>query len=566
MTLPDDWARCQLEDLLPVRKGALVDGPFGSALKSEHYTSSGCRVIRLNNVGAGRFIDEDRAFISMERFNQLRRHSAEPGDLVTAALGDPPGRTCIVPEGLGVAIVKADCFRTRLHPRVSAPLITYWLNSPELRAYFQSHGKGVGRIRFNLSVLRKASLPLPPEREQALLVEWLNRIYAHAENARHEATLALTNAEALKASAIRAGVSGELTAAWRAASNVQSVDDLLAESAPVKQPRGGRVTDIVMPGNAAIALNDPATPLPDGWRWVPLLRLARQETGHTPRRSRADYWGGDIDWLGIKDARDHHGTVVNATSRRITAAGLAGSSARILPARTVCLSRTASVGYVTILGRPMATSQDFVTWTCGPALSPEYLMYALMAEGKGIRRFGRGSTHSTIYFPELRAFTIALPPLAEQRLIIEKIKRVLLRADELIANARKASLLADTLVTNAVTQAMSGRIRHPVADDVPAGVLLEEIAAVRQKSLIEMQIEGAHGTRRIGEEIEVHEQELDTPDALVAAIKEHGGRMRPHVLWQASRLPIDRFYHVLRPAVESGRVRTSKDKDLLIAD
>ena len=48
-------------------------------------------------------------------------------------------------------------------------------------------------------------------------------------------------------------------------------------------------------------------------------------------------------------------------------------------------------------------------------------MKALLAEGSGIRRFGEGSTHTTIYFPEVKAFHIALPPLAEQRRIVSRI-------------------------------------------------------------------------------------------------------------------------------------------------
>ena len=37
--------------------------------------------------------------------------------------------------------------------------------------------------------------------------------------------------------------------------------------------------------------------------------------------------------------------------------GIENSSARVLPTNTVCLSRTASVGYVVVMGRPMATSR-----------------------------------------------------------------------------------------------------------------------------------------------------------------------------------------------------------------
>jgi type I restriction enzyme, S subunit len=103
----------------------------------------------------------------------------------------------------------------------------------------------------------------------------------------------------------------------------------------------------------------------------------------------------------------------------------------MLPKDTVCLSRTASVGYVVIMGKPMATSQDFVTWTCCELLDPRFLAKALLAEGEDIRRFGEGSTHTTIYFPEVKAFHIGLPPVGEQQRIVAKI-------DSLSAKSRRA--------------------------------------------------------------------------------------------------------------------------------
>ncbi|MBZ5782415.1 restriction endonuclease subunit S, partial [Klebsiella aerogenes] len=52
---------------------------------------------------------------------------------------------------------------------------------------------------------------------------------------------------------------------------------------------------------------------------------------------------------------------------------------------------------------------------------PDFLLQALLAEGADIRRFGEGSTHTTIYFPEVKAFHIALPPIREQQRIVAKI-------------------------------------------------------------------------------------------------------------------------------------------------
>jgi type I restriction enzyme S subunit len=119
--------------------------------------------------------------------------------------------------------------------------------------------------------------------------------------------------------------------------------------------------------------------------------------------------------------------MIHDTAQHVTEAGLANSAARLLPAGTVCLSRTASVGYVVQMGRNMATSQDFVTWTCVNGLEPRYLVYALLAEGDDIRRFGKGSTHTTIYFPEVKAFHICLPPINEQRRIVAKLDSLFAR-------------------------------------------------------------------------------------------------------------------------------------------
>jgi type I restriction enzyme S subunit len=67
------------------------------------------------------------------------------------------------------------------------------------------------------------------------------------------------------------------------------------------------------------------------------------------------------------------------------------------------------------MGVPMATSQDFVNWVCGPELDHRYLKYVLLAERQAFRRFASGTTHQTIYFPEVKAFHVAMPPLDVQR-------------------------------------------------------------------------------------------------------------------------------------------------------
>lgn len=178
---------------------------------------------------------------------------------------------------------------------------------------------------------------------------------------------------------------------------------------------GGRAaTTGVIPGRYALSVGNPGTAAPPGWQWTPLSEVARLETGHTPSRRHPEYWDGGIPWIGIRDATENHGRMIATTIQNISQLGLDNSSARLLPTNTVCLSRTASVGFVVMMGAPMATSQDFVNWVCSERLDPRFLKYVLLAEHETFHRFSSGTTHQTIYFPEAKAFHVCLPPIELQ--------------------------------------------------------------------------------------------------------------------------------------------------------
>jgi type I restriction enzyme S subunit len=108
----------------------------------------------------------------------------------------------------------------------------------------------------------------------------------------------------------------------------------------------------------------------------------------------------------------------------------------------VCLSRTASVGYVVVTTRPMATSQDFVNWICGDELEPEFLKYLFVAEGDNLLRFASGAVHQTIYFPEVKGFHVCVPERAEQRRIVAIL-------DEAFEGIAVAKANAETNLRNA---------------------------------------------------------------------------------------------------------------------
>ena len=237
---------------------------------------------------------------------------------------------------------------------------------------------------------------------------------------------------------------------------------------------GGRQASLrLIAARKALAVGQPDLVPPPSWRWLALSDLARLESGHTPSRRHAEYWRGTIPWLSIQDAKANHGGVVDDTTEHITDLGLANSSARVLPAATVCLSRTASVGYVVITSRSMATSQDFVNWVCGEHLTPAFLKYIFLAEGDDLLRFASGAVHQTIYFPEAKAFHVCVPNRIEQQRIVAILDKAFLAithakadAERNLLNARELAEQLTASVFNPVSAPWPERPLEQVADIV----------------------------------------------------------------------------------------------------
>jgi type I restriction enzyme S subunit len=196
------------------------------------------------------------------------------------------------------------------------------------------------------------------------------------------------------------------------------------------------------------------------WPRVKLTLLARLGSGHTPSRDRPEWWEDPaIPWITTGDVGQMRGDqieFIEETKYSISELGLANSAAVLHPAETVVLSRTASVGFSAIMARPMATSQDFATWTCGPRLRPRFLLLCLRAmRSELLGRLAMGSTHKTIYMPDIAAIRIPLPPLVEQDGVVGEVWKRFRPIDAAVSSIeRQIDLLSEhrqALVTAAVT-------------------------------------------------------------------------------------------------------------------
>lgn len=202
---------------------------------------------------------------------------------------------------------------------------------------------------------------------------------------------------------------------------------------------------------------EPERALPSGWHTPLLDMMAKRGSGHTPSKQFSSYWNGDVKWISLQDTKRLDRVYVTDTAATITPEGLANSSAVLHPANTVVVSRDATVGRSAIMMSDMAVSQHFISYTCGPALSPLYLYYWLQRMKSVFERIGAGSTIKTIGLPFFKGLKIAIPDRAEQDWTAE----LLWQADSQVFAAEEA-IDRLRLVKAAVSDdLLSGRVRVP---------------------------------------------------------------------------------------------------------
>lgn len=180
--IPKEW---EIKSIAAIAE-SLVDGPFGSNLKSEHYVvEPGVRVVRLQNIQEGYYNDSDPVYVSQRHADYLSRNVVNPGDVLIAALGDenyPVGRSCCYPADLSPAINKADCFRLRCWSDIAInTYIMHFLNTAAARSQIKRYEQGVTRRRTNLGNLRRIIVTLPDIDEQSRIIQRLLAVNKRVE-------------------------------------------------------------------------------------------------------------------------------------------------------------------------------------------------------------------------------------------------------------------------------------------------------------------------------------------------------------------------------------------------
>ncbi|MEO7701896.1 MAG: restriction endonuclease subunit S [Opitutus sp.] len=191
----------------------ISDGPFGSNLKSDDYVGSGVRVVRLENIGPDKFIEDKESFISVEKYEQLKRHTVRPGDIVVASFINDAVRAVLIPPSIEYAVNKADCFQVHCFgDTISADFLVRCFGARYFFKQLEQLVHGVGRPRINTTQLGEAFVPLCSLPEQQEIVRLLDAQFEVIERNERELDGALRQSEALRQSILKKAFTGRLVA------------------------------------------------------------------------------------------------------------------------------------------------------------------------------------------------------------------------------------------------------------------------------------------------------------------------------------------------------------------
>ena len=173
----ETWNSYTIEEIAAPIKNALVGGPFGSNLVSSDYVNDGVPVIRGQNMGFGRCVAGQFAFVSEEKAKSLNANIGKPNDVVFTQRGTL-GQVALIPDKPfeRYVISQSQMKLTVDQNKADATFIYYLFSGEEQKKYILQNSIQTGVPHTNLGILRKTPVKLPPIKEQRRIAEILSTL------------------------------------------------------------------------------------------------------------------------------------------------------------------------------------------------------------------------------------------------------------------------------------------------------------------------------------------------------------------------------------------------------
>jgi restriction endonuclease S subunit len=388
-------------------------------LKPGDYESDGIPLIRIVDIKNDQLLLDSVHRISSQLDEEFSRSRVHGGEVLLSIQGTI-GRVAIAPTSSAGSNISRTIAIIEPDSRTSAHFVRYWLMWARTAGVFKIGG--TTRDSLNIGDIRELVLPIPPLKEQEKIVEILEEQISRLDAAIVSVRSARDKAANFRRSLLHAAFTGSLTG------------------------------------------HDASTgSLPGSWQQSELGKVAKWGSGGTPKSGTRTFYGGEIPWAVIGDLTE---SWVSETAQTITKAGLDKSSAKIIEPGTVMLAMYgASIGRTGIAAVNMATNQAiaFAVPVDG-VMDNQYLLKYIQSQKEDFVRAGQGGAQPNISQTVIKPWPIPVPPIAEQKKIVEILEEQLSRLDAALAVAdaieRKTSATRRSLLHIAFTGELTKRWRE----------------------------------------------------------------------------------------------------------
>ena len=436
--IPQGWEWCRLNDLALYRKG-----PFGSSLTKSMFvakSNQSVKVYEQKNAIQKDFRLGDY-YISKEKFEAMQSFIVKPNDIIVSCAGTI-GETYLLPLDAPVGIINQALMRVTLF---DLSMAEYWQMYFAYMLLNEAQMKGAGSAIKNIppfEYLKAVLVPVPPLSEQNRLVERYNLLLSLIAKYESEADklncLNLNIYDKLKKTVLQEAIQGKLVpqiaeegTAQELLEQIKKEKQKLVKEGKLK--KSALATSVIFRGDdnryyekigkKCVDITEQIPfEIPNSWTWARMGQIGDWGAGSTPQRSNQKYYGGNILWL--KTGELNNGIVYD-TEEKITQRAFQDCSLRMNKIGDILIAMYgATIGKLAVVGKELTTNQ--ACCGCTPyVVFNWYLFYFLMASRDTFIKKGEGGAQPNISRVKLVEHLIPLPPLREQKRIVQKIEQLM---------------------------------------------------------------------------------------------------------------------------------------------
>jgi len=190
--------------------------------------------------------------------------------------------------------------------------------------------------------------------------------------------------------------------------------------------------------------------LPEGWEWVRLGEIGETHTGTTPSTKHPEYFNGEIPFIKPADITDKG---INYNNESLTLLGV--NKGRLIPKDSVmmvCIG--GSIGKCYYTDRDCSCNQQINAITAYGNMHGKFLYYFLSSPYfyKQVLARATGSATPIINKNKWSNILFPLPPLSEQKRIVEKVDQLMDLCDELEKNIEQSKKDSELLMQSVLQE------------------------------------------------------------------------------------------------------------------